>query len=116
MLDKQCALDRQPHNVLLWTNVVRQNDSVLVLSIPFETVNFVQFSWDAVFFSFHGGIYYLQILTILITRIVIIIFENLEDVLSIFLCCILFLFRFCGLFIVGLHLTYSSALCTKLGH
>ena len=35
---------RQPNNVLLWTNAVRQKDSVLVLSIPFETVNFVQFS------------------------------------------------------------------------
>ena len=90
---------------------MRQKDSVLMLNIRFETLNFVQFSRGAGFF-FHGGIF-----TILITHIVIIIFENLEDVLSIFfvLCSILFLFCCCGLFIVDLHLTYSSALCTKLG-
>ena len=54
--------------------------------------------------------------TILITHIVIIIFENLEDVLSIFfvLRCVLFLFCCCGLFIVDLHFTHSSTLCTKL--
>ena len=47
--------------------------------------NFVQFSWDAgFFFFFFFTVAYLQILTILITRIVNIIFENLEDVLSIF--------------------------------
>ena len=47
---------RQANNVLLWTNFVRQKDSVLMLNIRFETLNFVQFSWDAGFF-FHGGIF-----------------------------------------------------------
>ena len=103
---------RQANNVLLWTNFVRQKDSVLMLSVRFDTLNFVQFSWDAVFFF---TVAYLQILTILITRIVIIIFENLDDVLSIFfvLWCIPFLFCCFGLFIVNLHLTHSSTLCTK---
>ena len=35
---------------------MRQKDSVLMLNIRFKTLNFVQFSWDAVFF-FHGGIF-----------------------------------------------------------
>ena len=51
---------RQANNVLLWTNFVRQKDSVLMLNIHFETLNFVQFSWGAGFFFvffFHGGIF-----------------------------------------------------------
>lgn len=67
--------------MLLWTDFVRQNDFVLMLNIRFKTLNFVLFSWDAVLFFM---VVYLQILTILITRIVIIIFEDLEDVLSVF--------------------------------
>lgn len=59
-----------------------------MLNIRFETLNFVQFSQGAGFF-FHGGIF-----TILITHIVIIIFENLEDVLSIFLFYVVFSFFF----------------------
>lgn len=85
-----------------------------MLNIRFETLNFVQFSWDAGFFFM---VAYLQMLTILITHIVIIIFENLEDVLSIFLFYVVFSFFFVVVvfFVVDLHLPCSSALCTKLG-
>lgn len=85
-----------------------------MLNIRFETLNFVQFSWDAGFFFSWWHIYKF---TILITHIVIIIFENLEDVLSSFLFYVVFSFSFIAVvfFIVDLHLPYSSALCTKLG-
>ena len=70
---------------------MRQKDSVLMLNIRFETLNFVQFSWGAGFFFSWWHIYKF---TILITHIVIIIFENLEDVLSIFLFYVVFSFFF----------------------
>ena len=41
---------RQANNVLLWTNFVRQKDSVLMLNIRLETCFFF------VLFFFHGGI------------------------------------------------------------
>ena len=78
---------RQANNVLLWTNFVRQKDSVLMLNIRFETC------FCFVLFCFFFTVAYYKF-TILITHIVIIIFENLEDVWSIFLFYGVFFFFF----------------------